>query len=1057
MSGIGWKDAGHHRRDSTIEARHRLGTDHGPSTQGNTSFGSPRPKSPTPELVDDWRPVSSWIPRETPSCGAAGDDEIFLTVVTALGIHGFLAKQLLCGDESWRTLRVLIRLLHIYLRPYLRSLSTLVVLQLVQTAATLLLPTLNAEIIDKGITKGDSDHILFVGMVMLVIAVVQISASVGAAYIGSRVAMALGRDVRSSVFRRVQDFSALEVRHFGTPSLITRTVGDVQRVQTIALAAFNVAILTPIMCIGAITLALKQDIPLSGLLIALIPVIAIATRLIMTPLHSMYVRLQICVDRINLVLREQITGVQVVRAFVRDTQERDRFKSANTELFGVSLGVGRLMAAIYPVVLVVINMFSIALVWFGARRIDAGAMQIGALTAFLSYVALMCISIILAMVMTLQKPKAEASSRRILEVLDTTTSVLPPMLATHPGSTTGHLDVRGAEFRHPGAEEPVLRGIDLIARPGETVAVVGSIGSGKSTLLNLILRQFDATAGSVLINGVDVRELDPKALHQSVASVPQQPYLFTGTVATNLRYGNLNATDEDLWHALEVAQARDFVERMPDRLNAKISQGGRNVSGGQRQRIAIARALVRQPEIYLFDDCFSALDNSTNAELRVALAHETSSATVVLVAERISTIQRADRIVVLDAGRVVGTGTHDGHLRHIPGHRALSAKCAGGRLMTTASTTSPATTIEQTEGAEPDLTENAAERAPEKAAGKAAEKAAEKALDPRGSGRRMLKLLLPHRLRVAMVLVLGTAGVALGSLGPINLGRATDLIFAGALSHDLSPGSTKAEVVARLRAEGRDTLADVFTTVDLVPGHGIDFDQVGRVLLLVVALYLAGSFFILAQERLAVTIVQDVAIDLRANVQDKLTRLPLSHFDHQPTGDLLSRVTNDVDNVQQTMHQALSQLFTSILSVVTVLALMFLISPPLALIVVVSLPIAGGVAVLILSRSQPRFREQWAATGTLSTHVEEMYTGHSLVEGFDQREEAERAFDEHNEALFASSTKAQFLAASVESVMMFVANVNYVVVALVGALLVTTGSLSIGHHSSSTPGSSAFR
>jgi ATP-binding cassette subfamily B protein len=533
-----------------------------------------------------------------------------------------------------------------------------VLLQLVQTVATLLLPTLNAEIIDNGVVKGNKDHIMGVGVFMVLMAIVQVVSSLGAVYVGSNVAMALGRDIRSAVFRRVQDFSALELRKFGTPSLITRTIGDVQQVQTLALTAFNVAVLTPIMCIGAVALALNQDVPLAFVLIALVPAVIIAITLILRRLGPLYDLMQTCVDRINLVLREQITGVQVVRAFVRDTHESERFKGTNTELFGLSVGVGRLIALMFPIVLLLINMFSIALVWFGAGRIDSGDVQVGALNAFISYAGYILMSITLAIMMFLAKPRADVSARRILEVLDTETTVRPPMLPSAPGVTAGHLDVRGAEVRHPGAEEPVLRGIDLIARPGEVVAIVGSIGSGKSTLLNLVLRQFDATEGSVLVNGVDVRELDPSVLSQTVGFVPQQPYLFSGTVATNLRYGNLNASDDDLWHALKVAQARDFVEEMPDRLDAKITQGGTNVSGGQRQRLAIARALVRKPEIYLFDDCFSALDNATNAELWIALAQETSSAAVVVVAQRVSSIERADRIVVLGGGSVVGTGTH---------------------------------------------------------------------------------------------------------------------------------------------------------------------------------------------------------------------------------------------------------------------------------------------------------------------------------------------------------------------------------------------------------------
>jgi ATP-binding cassette subfamily B multidrug efflux pump len=553
---------------------------------------------------------------------------------------------------------VLIRLLSTHLRPYGRTLVFLVLLQLVQIVATLLLPTLDAAVIDNGVVRGDTGYILRTGVVMVAVSLAQISSSIGAAFFGSRAAIALGRDLRSAVFRRVLHFSAREVGQFGTPSLLTRTVNDVQQVQTLAQTAFEVGVSAPIMCLGGIALALYQDVPLAVVPMGLVLAVALAVSLILARMGPLYELMQTCIDQINRVLREQITGVRVVRAFVREGHERDRFRRANAELFGVSLRVGRLTGAIFPVVLLVTNVFSVALVWFGGRRIDAGAIQLGALSAFLSYSSLIVLSIIMAMFAALTTPRARVAAARIREVLQTTTSVPAPDEPARPGRRGGHLDLRAVEFRYPGAEEPVLRGIDLVARPGETVAVLGSTGSGKTTLLNLVLRLIDATGGSVNVNGVDVRRLDPAVLTRTVGFVPQQPYLFSGTVATNLRYGRPEATDADLWRALEIAQAREFVERMPDRLDAPIAQGGTNVSGGQRQRLAIARTLLRRPEIYLFDDCFSALDYATDAALRAALAPLTSAATVLVVAQRISTIRRADRIVVLDQGRVVGTGTH---------------------------------------------------------------------------------------------------------------------------------------------------------------------------------------------------------------------------------------------------------------------------------------------------------------------------------------------------------------------------------------------------------------
>ncbi len=554
---------------------------------------------------------------------------------------------------------MLIRLLRAYLRPYRQTVTLIVTLQLVQTLATLYLPTLNADIIDNGVIKGDTGYIMRIGMIMLAVALVQITCATGGVYFGARTAMSVGRDVRAAVFHRVHDFSAREVGQFGTPSLITRTTNDVQQVQMLALLTFTLMVSAPIMCVGGILMALNQDVPLSSLLLVVVPLLGVIVSLIISRMRPLFRQMQTRIDGINRVLREQITGVRVIRAFVRDQGEQARFQTSNTELLGVSLGVGRLMALMFPSVMLVMNLSTVAVVWFGGHRIESGAMQVGALTAFISYLMQILMSVMMATFMFVMVPRAEVSAERIDEVLRTESSVVPPAEPSQATIGHGHVELRDVEFRYPGAEEPVLRGINLVARPGETTAIIGSTGAGKTTLLNLVPRLFDATGGAVLVDGVDVRALDPEMLSDAVGLVPQRPYLFSGTVASNLRYGQPDATDDDLWRALEIAQAREFVEQMADGLDAKIAQGGTNVSGGQRQRIAIARALVRRPEIFLFDDSFSALDYSTDAALRAALARETAEATVIIVAQRVSTIRHADRILVLDDGRVVATGTHD--------------------------------------------------------------------------------------------------------------------------------------------------------------------------------------------------------------------------------------------------------------------------------------------------------------------------------------------------------------------------------------------------------------
>ncbi|MGM9332054.1 ABC transporter ATP-binding protein [Streptomyces murinus] len=553
---------------------------------------------------------------------------------------------------------MLIRLLRTYLRPYKKPITVQVLLQFLQTCATLYLPTLNAHIIDNGVVKGDTGYILSFGALMIGISLVQVVCNIGAVYLGARTASALGRDMRAAVFDRVQSFSSREVGHFGAPSLITRTTNDVQQIQMLVLMTFTLMVSAPIMCVGGIVLALGLDVPLSGVLIAVVPVLAICVTLIVRKLRPLFRTMQTRLDKVNQVLREQITGNRVIRAFVRDEYEQARFGRVNGELTEMQLATGRLLSLMFPMVMTVVNVSSIAVVWFGAHRIDSGGMQIGDLTAFLAYLMQIVMSVMMATFMFMMVPRAEVCAERVQEVMDTGSSVLPPLAPVTELRRHGHLEIREAGFRYPGAEEPVLRSVSLEARPGETTAVIGSTGSGKSTLLGLVPRLFDATEGEVLVNGVDVREVDPALLARTVGLVPQKPYLFAGTVATNLRYGNPDATDEELWHALEVAQAKEFVTELEGGLDASIAQGGTNVSGGQRQRLAIARTLVQRPEIYLFDDSFSALDYATDAALRAALTRETAEATVVIVAQRVATIRDADRIIVLDEGRVVGSGRH---------------------------------------------------------------------------------------------------------------------------------------------------------------------------------------------------------------------------------------------------------------------------------------------------------------------------------------------------------------------------------------------------------------
>jgi len=561
---------------------------------------------------------------------------------------------------------MLYRLVRTYLTPYAGMLGVLLALQLVATLASLYLPSLFGRIIDEGVAVGDTAFIMRTGMVMLAISFVQVIATIGATRIGAQTSASLGREVRSSVFHRVGQFSAQELSRFGAPTLISRSTNDVTQVQTVTYMFLAIMVSAPIMMVGGIFMALREDLGLAWLVAVAVPALGIAVGLITSRMVPHFRSMQVAVDSVNRILREQITGLRVVRAFVREDVERERFAVANRTYTGTALAVGKLMAMAFPVVMIIFNASTIAVLWFGAHRIENGQMQIGAMTAFMSYLIQILMSVMMATFMSMMIPRASVSAGRIQAVLDTESSVhqSPDPVVIPPGPVS--VELRGVTFAYPGAESPVLREVSMRAEPGTTTAIVGSTGAGKTTLVGLIPRLHDVTEGQVLVGGVDVRDAELEDLWSHIGLVPQRPYLFTGTVASNLRYGDPDATDDELWQALEVAQADGFVRDMPDGLDSPITQGGTNVSGGQRQRLAIARALVSKAGIYLFDDAFSALDVSTDARLRAAMRPVTREAVVIVVAQRVSSIISADRIVVLDDGMVMGDGTHAELLESCP-------------------------------------------------------------------------------------------------------------------------------------------------------------------------------------------------------------------------------------------------------------------------------------------------------------------------------------------------------------------------------------------------------
>ncbi len=551
------------------------------------------------------------------------------------------------------------KLLFRYLKKYWPHLVGVLVFQFASAMATLYLPSLNADIIDKGVVASDTAYIWRTGAFMLTVSLGQIVASIIATYFAARAAMSLGRDIRADVFARVSSFSEREVSQFGAGSLITRNTNDVQQVQMLAMMGATMFVTAPLLAIGGIIQAVRKDVGLSWIIAVSVPILLVVAVIVIGRMVPLFRRNQQKLDAVNRIMREQLTGVRVIRAFVRERIEEERFRGANTDILVLGRKIGTLFVTLFPIFMLILNVTVIAVIWFGGIEVDAGNVEVGTLFAFIQYVGQIMMGVIMSSFMAMMIPRAAVSAERVAEVLDAESSMTRPADGVVDFASPGAVRFDDVEFTYPGAEAPVLTGIDFVANPGETVAIVGSTGAGKTTLINLIPRLFDVTAGAVSVGGVDVREADVDALWKGIGLIPQRPFLFTGTVASNLRYGREDATDEEIWHALEIAQGRDFVEEMDKGLDSRIAQGGTNVSGGQRQRLAIARAIVHRPSILVFDDSFSALDLTTDARLRQALWRELPEVTKIVVAQRVSTIVDADRIVVLDGGTMVGVGTHE--------------------------------------------------------------------------------------------------------------------------------------------------------------------------------------------------------------------------------------------------------------------------------------------------------------------------------------------------------------------------------------------------------------
>ncbi|ANE03592.1 ABC transporter ATP-binding protein [Corynebacterium crudilactis] len=550
-----------------------------------------------------------------------------------------------------------------FLKPAWPLILAVIIFQLAQSITSLWLPTLNADIIDNGVVTGDIGYIWRTGGIMLALTLIQVACAIAGVYFGSKLAMSVGRDLRAAIFDKVVNFSEREMGQFGAPSLITRNTNDVQQIQMLVQMTSTLMISAPMLAIGGIIMAVRQDLGLSWLMVVSIPALIIIVSLIIVRMVPMFQLMQKRIDRINQIMREQLTGIRVIRAFVREDEEHERFTTASKNVAEIGLRTGNLMALMFPAVMLVMNLSAVAVIWFGAFQVESGETQIGTLFAFLQYIMQILMGVMMAAFMFVMVPRAAVSADRVGEVLHATLSVKAPEKPITPAKSTGEIVFNKATFAFPGADEPVLNSVSFQVKPGSTTAIIGSTGAGKSTLIGLVPRLFDATEGVITVDGTNVRDFEPLELWSRIGLVPQKSFLFSGTIASNLRYGNEEATDAQLWEALAIAQATDFVRELPDGLDSEIAQGGTNVSGGQRQRLAIARALLKQPEIYIFDDSFSALDVSTDAALRRALSTHLPNATKLIVAQRVSTIRDADQIVVLENGEIAGIGNHENLLK----------------------------------------------------------------------------------------------------------------------------------------------------------------------------------------------------------------------------------------------------------------------------------------------------------------------------------------------------------------------------------------------------------
>ncbi|KAI7264844.1 hypothetical protein KC345_g8695 [Hortaea werneckii] len=839
-----------------------------------------------------------------------------------------------------------------------------------------------SDIIDKGIVQADQHYIWRIGGFMLLVAAGGALCSIIASFLSARIAAGFGKNTRSRMFNHVENFTLHEFDKTVLTMMLRMMVG------------------APMMMIGGIIMAVSEDAKLSLIFVVVIPLLVGAIFFIGMKGLPLFKAIQVKLDKLNLVLREHLTGIRVIRSFNRINHENWRFSEANKDLTDTAIKVNKVMAGLMPLMMIVMNFSMIGILYFGGIRIGDGDLKVGSLMAFIQYAMQIMFSLIMVSMMFVLIPRASASAIRINEVLDMEPEIKDPTTADLKTTATatqkdgrdgmhGFVEFENVSFSYPGAEQPALSGITFSARPGEITAIIGGTGSGKSTLLSMIPRFYDAIGGSIRVDGVDVREMTQEDLRSKIGYIPQKAVLFTGTINENIRYGKDDATEEEIIHAAKVAQAFDFVSAMKDGFNSEIAQGGSNVSGGQKQRLSIARALVRKPEVYLFDDSFSALDFKTDAKLRAALKGETTDSTVLIVAQRVSTVMDADRIIVLDDGEIVGMGTH---------------LVRGGNSMS-----------EQNKGMKPPGGRPGGGGFGGGPGGPGMRLPAEKAKDFKGTLRRLIRYLRPRQVQLIIVFIMAIASTVFSIFSPKVMGKATTKLFEGAYGKLMG-----------------------------VPGAEIDFGYINNILIILAGLYLLSSLFSYIQQYVMAGVAQKVVYDMREQINRKLERLPLKYFDSRTHGEILSRATNDVDNISTTLQQSLTQLITSIVTIIGVIIMMLTISPWLTLITIVTLPLSFVVIMLITKRSQTYFIGQQKSLGQLNGHVEEMYTGHRIVKAFGREKNSLNDFNKINDDLYNSGWRAQFISGIIMPLMMFIGNLGYVLVCVVGGIFVTKKAIDVG-------------